>query len=764
MTGDENRVARLLEGAAMICILAVLAARPFVAEMPFRTSQLVFAVADNGQVPHKSPDELLRVTFAMILLAGVVLCTISQAIRRKYLSGGLIPIVLILVFSVWTFIGAIRAVDVRGALIGWFEQTGILLAAMAMAYLVARRPGRARMVVVVLVALAGAIATKACAEVVWEIPQRIESFRENPEKQLAQVGITPGTAQAKMFERRIDDRASLGYFGLSNVFASLLILLVSAAAGLTIEKFASARRSRKDAPPGKGEIHLPTLAAVISGGLFVLSLVALFLTRSKGGIAAGVVAVAVAMMIMYKSDFFARHRRKLLAACAAVMLTGICTVAGWGILRGSLPGLSMQIRWEYWVGSAGVIKEKPVFGTGPGGFGEAYLRHRLPEAAESTKSPHNLIMDAACQYGPIGAAVYLAILVWMFVAVTGWHGQVEAERKLGRGGFSTRTSSTSFRLTVPPDSSIGTNRQAIRWCIFLSLVVFAVRAAWMDSTDPNVLMLEAVIPAGIFAVCLLAAMWTGSALGADFISDGYFRVAVVCGLAGFILHNLVTYTLWMPATATVFWITTGAMVSPALAKATAGKMRIPVAILAIAGLVAAGVWLWRPVQVRTLHVHAAQEAISHGRIASAIENMKLAAEADPLDAFAPAGLAKLYAAGGRPAKAVACAEEAWSRSPTFSNARLLVRALRGIPDHRDEALEMATKAVKLDPMNMWFRLEYAEMLLSAGKSDEVLQQIHEIRRIHHARPTISDLRLTSEELKKLDVMEKRINRRRSDDG
>ncbi len=665
--------------------------------------------------------------------------SVSQAIRRKYLSGGLIPIVLILVFSAWTFTGAIRAVDVRGALIGWFEQTSILLAAMAMAYLVARRPGRARLVVVVLVALAGAMAAKACAETVWEIPQRVASFRENPEKQLIQVGITPGTAQAKMFERRIDDRASLGYFGLANVFASLLILLVSAAAGLAIEKFASARRSRKTAPPDKGEIHLPTLAAVIAGGLFVLSLVALFLTRSKGGIAAGIVAAAAAMIIMYKSEFFVRHRRKLLAACAAVMLTGICTIAGWGILRGRLPGLSMQIRWEYWVGSAGIIKEKPLFGTGPGGFGEAYLRHRLPEAAESTKSPHNLIMDAATQYGPIGAAVYLAILVWMFVAATG-------------------------RRPTTIATSTGTNRQAIRWCVFLFLVVGITRAVWLGSINPAVLAVDAVPAAGIFTVCLLAAMWAGSAMGDDFISDRYVRIAVVCGLAGFILHNLVTYTLWMPATATVFWITTGAMVSPALAKATAGKMRIPVAILAVVGFVAAGAWLWRPVQVRTLHVHAAQEALSHRHRASAIENMKLAAESDPLDAFAPASLAKLYAADDRPAKAVESAEKAWSRSPTFSNTRILARALRSIPARRDEALEMASKAVKLDPMNMWFRCEYAEMLRAAGRGDETLQQIHEIRRIHHARPTISDLRLTSEELKKLDVMERQIKRRRSDDG
>lgn len=549
---------RLLEVAALACILTVLVARAFVTETPFRVSQLNLA-AGSGQISHKLPDELLRVTFAMVLLAGFGLWAFAQVLRRKFQPVGVVFAVLLLVFSAWTFAGALRAVDVRGALTGWFDQTTILLSGLVMMHLVAGRKDRLGLVLVVLAALAGTMGVKSVTEVTYEIPQRIAAFDAEPEKQLAHVGVTPGTPQAKMFEHRIRDKSSTGYMGLSNVFASLLVVLVSAAGGLAIEKIAAAGRSRRSACLKRGEIHLPTLAACVGVGLFALAAVALGLTRSKGGIAAAAAAFIAAILVMLRREFFTRHRRKVLAACGVVILAAVCAVAGWGKIRGSLPGWSMQVRWEYWAGSVGVIKEEPVFGVGPGGFGDAYLRHRLAAAAEATKSPHNLIMDAAVQSGLVGGAVYLAMLAWIVIVTTGWHGQVGAKRKLGRGERTTRPSSTSFRLTVPPDSSAGTNTQMVGWCIFLSLVVLVIRAVWVGSSASALLLIEAVIPAVVFGLCLLSAMWVGPALGWSNAAERYARIALAAGLAGFILHNLITYTLWMPATATVFWIAAGAM-------------------------------------------------------------------------------------------------------------------------------------------------------------------------------------------------------------
>ncbi|MCD4699522.1 MAG: hypothetical protein K8R91_02995, partial [Phycisphaerae bacterium] len=166
-------IVRLLEGVALACILAVLVARPFVTETPFRVSQLNLT-AGSGQISDKSSpaylpqvgrDELLRVTFAMVLLAGFVLWSIAQVLRPKFRATGVAFTVLLLVFSAWTFAGAMRAVDVRGALTGWFEQTTILLSALTMMHLVAGRKDRLGLVIVVLAALAGTMGVKSVTEV-----------------------------------------------------------------------------------------------------------------------------------------------------------------------------------------------------------------------------------------------------------------------------------------------------------------------------------------------------------------------------------------------------------------------------------------------------------------------------------------------------------------------------------------------------------------------------------------------------------------------
>lgn len=98
---DSSPAVRLLEVAAMACILAVLVARPFVAEMPFRTSQLVLAKGSPEEI-QKPPGELMRVTFAMILLAGAALWALAGAFRRRMRLAGPAFALMILVFAGWS--------------------------------------------------------------------------------------------------------------------------------------------------------------------------------------------------------------------------------------------------------------------------------------------------------------------------------------------------------------------------------------------------------------------------------------------------------------------------------------------------------------------------------------------------------------------------------------------------------------------------------------------------------------------------------------
>ena len=148
------------------------------------------------------------------------------------------------------------------------------------------------------------------------------------------------------------------------------------------------------------------------------------------------------------------------------------------------------------------------------------------------------------------------------------------------------------------------------------------------------------------------------------------------------------------------------------------------------------------------------------RYPDALDTLKRATEADRYDAFAPAAAARFYwsavlnAPGDTKAldSAKDYATRAWQRQPSTDNALLLARVLFLDETKQAESLAMAAKAVELDPMDVRIRMDYARLLLDAGKTEEALAQTVIIRDIDQHRPANSDLRLTPEELGQLDVL------------
>lgn len=741
------RPAAALEAAAVACILAVMVARPFMAEMGFRAAQRPLAAiyGHAEQAPHPPPQELVRLSCAVILLAAAALWALAQAARRQWqLSGAIFGIGLV-AFAAWSFVSAWKAPDARGGLTGWVEQVSIILGGFVMLQLA--RQGRRRMILLtVLAALAGSMGLKAIAQEAFELPATRAEFLANPAEQLADHGIRPGTMQARMFRTRLLDPACFGYLSLSNMLASLMLPLLGAAAALAIERIARARRDRKRVRLARGQVHLPTLAAVVAAALAALAAAGLLLTRSKGGMAAAAAALVATIVVARQRAFFAGRRRAALLACGIVTLAAVAATAGVGVARGSLPGgQSMKVRWEYWAGSAGLIKESPVWGAGPGNFSHGYLPHRLPAAGESPKTAHNVLVDAACAYGLAGGAMYLGMLVWMLAA-----------------------------LTLPPPAGGAAPDPAaraggIRWCVFLPLAVLAARAAWVAAESAPVLIIEAVLPAAVFAGLCVAAMWTGGLSAAPAVASPAVRIALVAGLAGMAAHNLVSYSLFFPATATVFWVVSGAVAAGRLPLRRLGRAwAVAVAAAAVIATAAAGLWLWRPIYKQAMHVRAAERAATAGEFSSTVKHMIRAAQADDLDGLVPADLAKLWLSRPRDespsasAQATAWAGLAWRRMPTAAHAALLAEALwrQGAhePELQSRAVSMAAKAVAMDPMDLAIRTGYAGKLCSAGRYDQAAQQVERIRWINSQRPPDGDLRLSAAELAALDALQERINR------
>jgi len=92
-------------------------------------------------------------------------------------------------------------------------------------------------------------------------------------------------------------------------------------------------------------------------------------------------------------------------------------------------------------------------------------------------------------------------------------------------------------------------------------------------------------------------------------------------LMGFALHNLVSYSLWTPATATVFWILAGAVLSQfAPPRKTSGRLMRRGLLLASIALLVACVWFHlTPTTRRTCHWWTVQRILQEGHPYKAID-------------------------------------------------------------------------------------------------------------------------------------------------
>jgi len=72
-----------------------------------------------------------------------------------------------------------------------------------------------------------------------------------------------------------------------------------------------------------------------------------------------------------------------------------------------------DFRPQTWLDSLGMIKERPVFGFGPGNYGQTFpeYRQRVQGNRRETVHPHNEYIEMLAEYGLIGAVLVVCILV-----------------------------------------------------------------------------------------------------------------------------------------------------------------------------------------------------------------------------------------------------------------------------------------------------------------------------------------------------------------
>jgi hypothetical protein len=342
----------------------------------------------------------LEWAFALLLTVGLALIAAlvggTLRLRWSWTDAAVIGLMLLVALS------AAQATDRRPAInLAW--ESG----AVGLAYLLVRNLPRTRAessaLAGILVVTAAAVAVYGLYQVAVELPAIRTAYQRNPADVLRQVGIEPGTPAQMLYEMRLlHSNEPWSTFALTNSLAGFLIgpLVVALAVGW------ENLRSRDG--EGRGS-RLGALA--LAAGPVLLLLICLILTKSRSAYVGLAVALAV---LAWRSRRLVRTRRLALVALGGLVVLSALVVAGLKTrqldpLVLTEAGKSLRYRWEYWVGAWGVITESPRSfwtGVGPGNFGWAYLKQKLPESSEEVRDPHNMILEVWATAG-VWAAVAL---------------------------------------------------------------------------------------------------------------------------------------------------------------------------------------------------------------------------------------------------------------------------------------------------------------------------------------------------------------------
>jgi len=380
------------------------------------------------------------------------------------------------------------------------------------------------------------LCSKAFVQVFVEHPHMIAQFDADPVASLSAQGIEPGSAQALSYERRLRQPAPTGWFGLSNILASLF-------AGVVVLFVYTTLRAR-------GALRITVAVAGLAAGGALLT------TGSKAGLA--VACLGIGLIVVSR---FVRGRLTQLA-CLAAIATPVAAVVFRGLA--GIPGsdLSLLVRWFYMRGAVRITGGEMPLGTGPTGFQSAYMLAKPPEGTEDVISPHMIWLDYSATLGLAAIPVLLA-LAWVVVRLC-------------------------KQISLPDPIMIAPSKERLRVLrpyVVLVLIVPVLIGAWLEiEATPIETAVSRLVGVLAWAGVSLAMLWGG------------FPTRRGLALAGVVLlcHAQLDMNMTLPGSVPLV------LLCFALAASTKGPRRIsvpalPMGILAgaaSAGLVVTTISVW----------------------------------------------------------------------------------------------------------------------------------------------------------------------------
>lgn len=420
--------------------------------------------------------------------------------------------------------------------------------------------------IVVLALLAAAIAyvlVRGLSQLFYEHAQTMANFRKTRASFFAAQGWEPNSAQAQLYERRLDQNNPAGWFITTNLLgtfaAAAMALWLGIANGLW-------RHYGWRAAIG-------SIIALLA--FFGVAAFELYTTDSKGALAAGALGLAIVLVANFLISMRKRwtpgetSAKRLAtlgsAAFIALMLLAVAAIAVRGTLlpESALGDKSLLFRWFYMDASIDIAHEHLVAGVGPDKFQEQFVRFRPPRCPEEVTSAHNVMLDWVVSLGAFG---------WVWIGLL----FVFAARAGGR---------LLTRDDAPPEEADAAALTASRtWLALIATAVLVGLGASfvVESPGINSFPLQLWRGAGIVLSLLVALLTMRSAA---LVSRATLALSLAAAAAVVLVHSQIEMTMTQPASAGL------ALLLLALAApAKPGKRQrsaIPIALL----LIGLAIWL-----------------------------------------------------------------------------------------------------------------------------------------------------------------------------
>ena len=310
--------------------------------------------------------------------------------------------------------------------------------------------------------------------------------------EFARAGIPQESQGRLIFEQRLASREPFGLFVLANTFAGLLLVWLIVLLGWGLRDIA-----------GQGldwKTGLILLAVAVTAYCLVL-------TKCRSAWVGFLVAVSVWGCLQWWSTFrrhaagrmpsTSRRQRALGFILVVLLLAGLPVVAAatGGLDRAVLSETpkSLRYRIEYWIGSWQTIRERLLWGVGPGNYRANYLRYKLEESSEEISDPHNLFLDVWAAGGMLAVVGITGLVVIGLKSLAPRTGSQDNCAEGRVPGLRSQVSGREREFPLPEftDGSLPTSQTLFRDPILRGVglgfvAVLSAKLFWVETVDYRV--------------------------------------------------------------------------------------------------------------------------------------------------------------------------------------------------------------------------------------------------------------------------------------